>query len=615
MKEKLFVQLFLSAMILLLAPTGASAQVTIGSGNPPSSWSLLDLDTKPGDESGVKRGLHLPRLSTKERDALVDDKSASNTQSLAVGLFLYNTDTHCLDFWNGSGWISICADDMPDPCAGISNLQKISFCSNPNPTIADLTALVLASGGNGAVQWYANPTEGDPLPPGFMLEAGVDYWAGNCAGLSHRTPVSITLNFCDELPFEHVSARITTFVNVMYDFQHQILEAWHNAGTAVSNYKWLVSDDNENFTILSNGSSSTFEIPSYFINDYVTDEKSRELFFRCILTTSSGDISTVSLGVYFIRTNTSGFGVDITANDDEIRYLTIRRGGDFNDGEIKIALLNLGASGTGAWLDGVHIPGDNSKLDDAGDLGDFYQWGRVADGHQYTVWSKNASHVNQILPFDGGGNATSAVVPFNNGGVTPVYDTSSGQVTNATPHYGNFIYSGTTSVDGARDWHYPHDYTLWGNGSTVRAHANITPELGWSHGENNPCPPGWRIPSRWNIWDIYAGDGTDIPPEAEADPIYEYAGTVNQWYWREASHDAYGGAIIVNEYGEKVFLPAVGRRMYSTGNLDGASSHGYYWSSTQHITDTSFGLHFTGSLVYGNHTYKGYGYAIRCVSE
>ena len=567
---------FLKPLLFILIcvfPLISAAQVTIGSGSPPSSFSLLDLDA-----SIHPLGLHLPRLGEAERDALVN----SGDEILARGLMIFNTDNNCLEFWNGRRWVSLCESDTPDPCANL--LSNYSLCNGA--TIADLSAAV---GGNGVVQWYEYAIGDVALDPSTVLVSRT-YYAGNCVDRTQRVPVSVSIVNCLVAP---ANGHVTTFTNVMYDFQHQTLEAYSTSGGGAISWQWQVSEDNINFTDIQGAPNSQFfTIPAGF-----ADNRSDSLFFRCILSNPMGSETTAGLNILFISTKSPRYGI---ANG--VRYLTIQKGG--NPDGMRIALLNLGAGENKA----------GNITNDAGDLGDFYQWGRVADGHQHAVWSKSASHVNQILPFDGGSNATSAVIPFNSGDVIPVYN-ASGQVTNATSHYGKFIYSGTTAADGARNWHYPHDYTLWGNGLTARTYANITPESGWTHGGNNPCPPGWRIPSRWNIWDIYAGDGTDIPPEAEADPIYIYAGTVNQWYWRRTSNNALGGAIIVNEYGDRVFLPAAGRRMYNTGYLESAGSHGYYWSSTQHITDTSYGLHFTNSLVYGNHTYKGYGYAIRCVAE
>jgi hypothetical protein len=89
--------------VVLLAPAGVSAQVTIGSNNAPDKFSLLDLDA-----SIVSRGLHLPRLTTAQRDALITDASVAADKILGEGLVIYNLDINCFEFWNGSKWKSFC---------------------------------------------------------------------------------------------------------------------------------------------------------------------------------------------------------------------------------------------------------------------------------------------------------------------------------------------------------------------------------------------------------------------------------------------------------------------------------------------------------------------------
>ena len=93
----------LLAAVVLLAPIGASAQVTIGSGNTPSPKALLDIDA-----SVVKKGLHLPRLTKEERDALVSDASDPDVQAANKGLMIFNTDCGCTENWTGDRWFNLC---------------------------------------------------------------------------------------------------------------------------------------------------------------------------------------------------------------------------------------------------------------------------------------------------------------------------------------------------------------------------------------------------------------------------------------------------------------------------------------------------------------------------
>ena len=592
MKKKFLVKLFLLAMIMLLVTTGASAQVTIGSGRLPSQFSLLDLDA-----TKQQKGLHNARLSTALRDALVSPASEQKDKDLAKGLLLYNTGTGCLEFWNGTRWISLCTSKIPDPCAGLSEADFI-FCDDSNPTVDDLNARVVAAGGEGEIQWYDSATDGNLLSGNTPLENGTNYWADNCAGSNYRVPVMVTFVFCGELPPENTNARLTTFINVMYDFQRQTLEAYHtNTGIVISNYQWLVSTDNVNFTVLS-GNSSTFEILPFFINNYVTDEKSKELYFRCILTTSTGNIlSTVTFRMLFIRTNTSGFGTD----ENNVHYLTLNRASHRGTGPntIKVALLNLGAQEN----DGVV-------------LGDFYQWGRVADGHQRTVWSKDpSSRINRITPMNGNGT-TSRVIAHS---TSQTYD-GNGQITNASS-YGSFIRRGTTG-----DWGNGSSGrgNLWGNGVNSRSGSPVNlSDWAVRAQANNPCPTGWRIPSRFDLGDMHEADG-NIDNGSQTNS--EDSGTNdNTWAWRgmQANTNAFGAIIITNDHtGESLFLPAAGFRQPDDGALTTiAGNLGVYWTSTMSNSGMSaWSLRFFGnSLSVGSGTGAVFdnlnGFNVRCVKE
>ena len=107
--KKFFLPLLLTAMMCV--PFAASAQVTIGSDNPPSQWSVLDLDNS---EQVQPLALHLPRLTYAQREALIPSGTPNEA---AKGLMIFRIDdyegalTGCLEVWNGEDWISFCTGD------------------------------------------------------------------------------------------------------------------------------------------------------------------------------------------------------------------------------------------------------------------------------------------------------------------------------------------------------------------------------------------------------------------------------------------------------------------------------------------------------------------------
>jgi uncharacterized protein (TIGR02145 family) len=97
MKKMIILLLFLT----IAGIAGVSAQVTIGTINDPDEWSLLDLKENASGTSA--KALHLPRLTSSERDALT-----ASEQALTKGLVIYNTTTDCLEYWNQKEWVSLC---------------------------------------------------------------------------------------------------------------------------------------------------------------------------------------------------------------------------------------------------------------------------------------------------------------------------------------------------------------------------------------------------------------------------------------------------------------------------------------------------------------------------
>jgi len=86
-----------------------SAQTVIG-GNTPNASAMLDIQ-------GTSRGFLPPRLTSAQRDAI------SNP---AEGLIIYNTETDCLNHFNGTRWYELCGIALPAPAALGSSFTAFS---------------------------------------------------------------------------------------------------------------------------------------------------------------------------------------------------------------------------------------------------------------------------------------------------------------------------------------------------------------------------------------------------------------------------------------------------------------------------------------------------------
>jgi uncharacterized protein (TIGR02145 family) len=100
----------LFALALLLS-TFTFAQVGIGTTIPDASAAL--------DIKSTTLGLLHPRMTTAERDLI-------NSGVWVEGLTIYNTDTKCLELYNGTDWISVCDGSVvttppPTPTCDVSD--------------------------------------------------------------------------------------------------------------------------------------------------------------------------------------------------------------------------------------------------------------------------------------------------------------------------------------------------------------------------------------------------------------------------------------------------------------------------------------------------------------
>ena len=127
---------------------------------------------------------------------------------------------------------------------------------------------------------------------------------------------------------------------------------------------------------------------------------------------------------------------------------------------------------------------------------------------------------------------------------------------------GKFITSGSSPWD----WLSPQNDNLWQGGDA----------------DNNPCPPGWRVPT-------------------EAELVAELESWVTQ--------DAAGA------YGSPLKLPVAGGRMFGDGSLDFVGGIGYYWSSAVLKTNArALRVFSTNNPAMGN-SGRAYGYSVRCLKN
>jgi len=556
-----------------------------------------------------------------------------------ISIELFSNDTHHFDNPDGLvvlGYQIGSAESYYYTAGTSARILSLVAC-NPYP-VNNIEVPILDACGSPItdhgweIEDYPDSDNYIPLPFSSNLTLGDDlkhlrYFAQNACGKTYSNPVLLLLtDAC--LAAQVNSAAISASVNVMYDFQSQTLEAYHTSGGAPTDWFWEVSADNVVFnTIPGSPNDHLYTISKDFAKSYSDpwNTYSDTLYFRCRMRNSynpaAAYVTSNVIEMLFINTTDSngddlpGYGTD----DNGVKYISLRR----HDGtsswfDQQIALLNLGQGTPNAAWNATSFTNSSAE-----DLGDFYQWGRVADGHQKTVWSQDpVNHDHTISPMDG--ILTSLAVDFKIN-TAPTYNAINHQVASGF-YYGKFIYTvNDTPVNGENDWYYnsgSHDNALWGYSGFTPPRSSTNPDPtfdDWNYPSNNPCPTGWSVPSRWNFWDVFKGDGATDVPTTES----PYAGANNDWEWRPTQNFALGGAIITNpSTGAKVFLPAMGYRDNQAASLIcgyNTFSEGRYWTSTYATTNESSALRFSpnGVRAAGSDAayYRSSGFPVRCVKE
>lgn len=158
--------------------------------------------------------------------------------------------------------------------------------------------------------------------------------------------------------------------------------------------------------------------------------------------------------------------------------------------------------------------------------GDLFQWGRLDDNHQ---------------------------------------DRASGSTTTTSgtddPGHDDFIYG----MGSPYDWRVPQNSNMWEVNGT---------------GVNNPCPPGWRIP------------------------------TYTEWETERASwnsEDATGA------YGSTLKFPGGGYRFWETGNISDTTT-GHYWTNYADDVD-GYHISISGAGAFMTYRHRAAGETVRCIKN
>ncbi|MDH6354282.1 uncharacterized protein (TIGR02145 family) [Dysgonomonas sp. PH5-45] len=650
MKNKQQSKLWLSSIILLIvcfatAPR-LSAQVTIGSGAAPKDFSVLELI------SSQAKGLRMPQLTTAERDALVatTEFQTYNTAAknfLTKGLTIFNTQTNCLETWNGSKWISMCADigltvtpyPVPDVSAGGGSTPEISIesgCTTEEFDIDIIDGATYATldpvnkvNGKFTVKFAVNPNferRSVTVRLGDDCDQGGDYTFWQAAA-------SVTDAGCGSIDFSNVEngVAITVFETKNLNYTKLGGEFSFSAGDVLGAANGLWIEVKTNHTASTSATSGTIQIQlkgkatitgiisiPITIGDatcYIMVHSTGTFVEDCdenmtVAISSSPAAANLSIG----STVTLAAIVN-TIGNMELNYEWRKNGVIIGGNTPTVTISNMTAADFTQYTCRVYSATaacNVSKTAGWSPCGAY-----TSDGDWITFMCHNLGATYTADPFTpsagliGGkfqwgrradGHQTSGSGTY---GARVSSNPAKGEVDNnyqvlpsLSNRFGKFIT--TTNSTG---WLNPVINNLWGDGNmeTVNPKKTIS----------DPCPVGWKIPSMAQMMSIFGGTSTqdgNIPDDGNG-----------AYGWKWTKNGTYYG-IKVNG---NMMLPVSGRRHNSDASVRDDNPVALYWTCSNNninIINGGYGVAFTISyptkkIDAKDPLNRSYGGSIRCVID
>ncbi len=558
--------------ILLLSIQVSYSQTGIGTTTPDGS-SVLDV-------SSTDKGVLLPRITTVQRDAILNP---------AEGLTVYNLDEDCLQInsgtpsspdWScvgGSSSVTIVNDCDINGFEGTyvngvvltaSNKFSVTISNNSfnSSTIGFTTGDLVLSGVSGISVNSVSPALATIVSGGSQV---VEYTlTGTPSSVGTLTGVwtKLGLNCTKTVNVVGVNGDAT------FTLPQTVIVFSTNDGTPLVDIQGVVDNASNQLTVTipytsGVGAYSAYS-GTYTPNTAGTAEGGDANSFR--LTYPSGTFSpsgsiTVTIevdGDASFNAERQLFGIQETiavldfqvngnskgnVNLDVIGGIPDR---NFADAAHKFIYLPVTAADGNVWLNnnlGANYSNMNhaqfsptqqaTAHDDHHAYGSLFQWGRYSDGHELINYT----------------NSTTGTLV---NGITSINATSDTPVNNL------FITEGSSP----NDWRVPQNNNLWQGESGI----------------NNPCPQGYRLPTEAEMTALISAEGiTDYTTSASSSLAFSASGSGD----------------------------------FSNGAVTDVGSRSYYWSSSS-VDGTWYtgahSRHFYDSSTSTNSLVRAYSFGVRC---
>jgi hypothetical protein len=572
--------------------------------------------------------MRLPQLTTSQRNAL-----ALTGNAAAAGLQIFNTDTKCVETWNGAKWIEQCMD-----CSGYSapvvSGMSVSKAGNSitftaTVTTSDNLSYTWQRSSDGGSTWTDVTGKGSTNTITFsttgeyLVKASID----GCTGkVSNEFPVQVVNN---------ISALGETYItalnNVIYSYQYIKLKAFSLSGT-IFGYQWYIkyagyAEQGAELATRPDVSEAT-PIPGANQSNKSSNMENGNQFILTFDPTNLADpvksFGYEGAGTYYLYLSVFGKASDGTTDVVKTDCILIRVEDLYDESDtpqiVDAATWQSGHVYFMPLANGLKIAHANLgalETRDSGVLGDLYQWARNEDGHE----RRRHEGVWYVSP-----NLNGKPSDISQDIATQV---SSGQAAQVSEHYGKFIAGPFTSNRG--NW-TKTQYSSWGVSGTT-----------------DPCTSRnseWRIPSGgatlstsdWmklvigkngaNAWIDKKITGLNSASDLYFYPWGGLYGTASGFMsYAPGSTTAVSTTEIPGVSGKRyvAIFPSAGMRSGQAGSgLGYIGCRSEYWSSTFYDKETDVNYKnsyayvayfYTGALSIVGYSEKYNGYSIRCVKN
>ena len=552
----------------------AIGQVGVGTTSPDGS-SILDV-------TSTQKGVLIPRMSSVERDAIVNP---------AKGLMIYNLDEDCIQVNSGtpSGSTWSCVGGSSTSTGGVSNncntngfegdyLEGVALVGankftlaifNNSFSTADMnfatTDLVLTGASSGDITVSGVSQASATILPGTSITieytlSGTPSSQGTLTGVWTKQGLTCTKTIdivkgdaTFTLPQQAI---VVSTIDVGIDQQGVIdnttnqltvsIPYTDGAGTydaytstsVVSNAGTGQGGDVNTFHLSYPGgifsASGSLSVTIVVEGDASFDAKKLTTGVQEAIADLEFQVNGNSKG--FINIKNIGGIPDRNFADPNHKFVYATSQDD--DGNVWLS-HNLGANYTNINHPDFDPTAFVLTSNNHNAYGSLFQWGRYSDGHELINWTGSTSGT-----------------PVN--GDTPTI------VAVDDPGHGLFIVAATDPYFG---WQNPQNDNLWQGESGV----------------NNPCPQGFRLPTETEINDLLSLEGIS---------------------------DRYSAAT------SNVALAAMGSRGAFDGNIYSDGTYGLYWTSTTNAPSTeSKMLNINNTVATLTVNLRAVGAAVRCIKD